>query len=320
MRRLSLTLALGLALALPALAAVKPADKPAADAVAAIAAAKSQFLDKSYVTLPNKVGDYTLVSAEYDQNAFNVGVSSDWKIAGAPDVKLNLYVYPIGRAGEEEVVTGQIADVEAAVREATKEGYYTDLVVGEKVPFVVVRREAEIVLDEQKRKKQVPAFDPTPKPETELKPSDKADPILAALAEATPSPNNHGYRQSFSFKKDGIAVRSLGYVFYRHLFGFKVRISAPESTIDGPAFEAMADAAARTLVPSADVESFGECGTITITPHGKDDKGGGAELMRGMMRIQYENCANNVGDTGEPVPPDSTRNTIVYPPGTWKHD
>lgn len=289
-------------------------------------ATPSQFLDKSLVTIPKNAGNYSLLESQYDPAAFNLGISTSWRVAGAPDsLTVSLYVYPIGRGAESDVVLHEIADVEAAVREALRQGLYSDLVVGDRQSFLVVAREATILDDGKEKGGEPPAaFDPTPKEEPVLEPSDKSDPLLAAIASSMASPNSHGQRQAFRFSRNGVARRSLGYVFYRHLFGFKVRVSAPEQDLDQAAFEAVADAAVRNLVPRIDVINFGSCGTITL-PAGdkKADKDAASQTMagamiHGMARIKAENCANSAGDRPHLAPADSERTEIVYPPGTWK--
>ena len=285
----------------------------------------SQFLDKTLVTVPKAVGDYRLKSMEYDQAAFSVGVSTNWRTANAPDtLAVSMYVYPMGRAPEADVVAREIQGVEDGVREAVKQNIYSDLEVGERKPFLVVARESSILDDAGKKLKQTAAFDPTPKPEFKLTPAKDADPVVALLAENAPSPNNHGQRQSFRFKHDGAPMRSLGYVFYRNLFAIKVRVSVPESDMDQAAFEAVADNTARYLVPQVDVKNFGSCGTIEVpSADKKADKDTGSQLMMqamigGMARIKAENCANDEGKKPDIAPADSERKVIVYPAGTWK--
>src|SRR5204862_4423213 len=107
------------------------------------------------------------------------------------------------RNEEKDVVDAQIADVENAVKEATKQGLYTNPVIGARTPFVVVRPD-----DDEKKRADLKNFDPTPNKDE--------------------SRNSHGIRQVFGFEREGHKMRSLGFVFYRSLFGLKVRISVPE--------------------------------------------------------------------------------------------
>lgn len=311
MRRIFLALALLAA----ASAATAKEDKP-----------KSQFIDKSVIAFPRTAGDYTLADTDYDPALFQAGVTSTWTVPGAPDeLRLNIFVYPLGRMQENKAVDSQIAQVEEAVREAEKQQMYSHVEIGARTPFVVVARESTILDDGKKKAPE--RFDPTPMPEpVKTEPAPDADPILAALARNQASPNSHGIRQGFRFtRKDGEVARSLGYMFYRHLFGFKVRISVPESVMEQPAFEALADAAVRNIVPRIDVQNFGSCGTIEIPAKaldGKKDTDSSAitdAMFGGFARIKAESCANAEGKNSA-APFEGSRIEIVYPEGTWKSD
>jgi hypothetical protein len=274
----------------------------------------SQWLDSSVVTFPEKVDKYTLNGTLYDPQQFVYGVASNWTVEGAPkDLKLDVYVYPLGRNDEGEVVSEQIADVENGVKEAARQGLYTNPVVGARSPFVVVRPAPE------NKDKKPPPFDPTPQDEFELKPTKgkDADPIVTAVADSWHSSNSHGIRQSFEFEREGAKYRSLAYVFYRSLFGFKLRISVPEDEMGQADFEAAADRAARWLVPQILVQSFGTCGSITI-PSGKGSKpeDSGAIMVREISRVMWESCAAEKGKTA----PKGKSVEIVYPAGTWQSD
>jgi len=245
----------------------------------------SQWLDSSVVSFPEKSDKYTLKGTLFDQQQFVYGVASNWTVEGAPkDLKLDVYVYPLGRNSEEEVVKAQIADVENGVKEAAKQGLYANPVVGARTPFVVVRPA------EEAKDKQPPPFDPTPKDE---------------------SSNSHGIRQSFGFEREGTKYRSLAYVFYRSLFGLKVRISVPEGEMSQADFEAEADRAARWLVPQIAVNNYGTCGQITINPDAKD---AGEVMMQEVARVLWESCGSEKG----PATPKGKSVEIVYPAGTWE--
>jgi len=169
-------------------------------------------------------------------------------------------------------------------KEAGKQGLYANPGVGARTPFVVVRPA------EEAKDKQPPPFDPTPKDE---------------------SSNSHGIRQSFGFEREGTKYRSLAYVFYRSLFGLKVRISVPEGEMSQADFEAEADRAARWLVPQIAVNNYGTCGQITINPDAKD---AGEVMMQEVARVLWESCGSEKG----PATPKGKSVEIVYPAGTWE--
>ena len=300
-----------------------------------------QFLDKSIVTIPRHVGDYTLAETHYEPQAWMYGVTSKWVINAAPAaLRYTLFAYPIGLTTEEQAVTQQMDEIERSLREAIKQGTYTDLGVGEREPFVVVARASSMTAKDGDRRKAkdgdgepAPAepFDPRPRPEPKIEASDDADPLAATLAASTLSPNSHGQRQSYRFTHDGVAMRSLSYVFYRHLFAFKVRVTAPLDAMDEDTFDALADTATRYLVPQVEVENYGQCGSISLPgppPAGKgrnrkpqkdeDSARFARELILGIARVKAANCATSPGDDAPKAKPAGAQIEIVYPQGIWK--
>jgi hypothetical protein len=291
-----------------------------------------QFLDRSVVTFAKSIGDYTLTDTQYDPEQWAYGVTSLWTFDDAPEgLRLNVFVYPLGRAEESDVLAGQMADVENGLRDAVKQGFYADLVVGDRESFAVIAAESTL-LDEKKgkgrrKRDQAKRNEPLaimPKPEHRLEATNDADPLAAALAASMPAANSYGLRQSFSFRHDGVPVRSRGYVFYRHLFGFKVRITAPVGAMDEAAFETLADNATRTLVPRIEVKNFGQCGILTVsgTDRDADDESdsnlAAQQILLGIARIRAENCAAAEGKKSAAARHRGTQIEIVYPADTWK--
>lgn len=287
-----------------------------------------QFIDKSIISFPNTSEQYVLIETHYDPEQWPYGVTSQWSVDGAPEgLRLSVFVYPIGRAGESDAVAEQVADVEHQMHEAVKQGAYSDLSVGERKPFVVVAAKSSILKERGARDADADKpVDLAPQPEVGVEANDASDPLATALAAAQPSANNHGQRQSFRFTREGVPMRSLGYVFYRHLFAFKVRVTAPADSMDDTTFEALADTATRKLVPRIQVENYGQCGSITVAaPHPDADKealsrSAAEVLLRGMAHVLAGNCAATEGVKTEHEPRGETRIAIVYPPDSWRSE
>jgi len=278
-----------------------------------------QFLDRSVVRVPTSIGKYTLVDTIYDPKHIDNGVSTQWRVAGAPaGLTLTVYAYPLGRAEEKDTVQREIANVATVVQIGESRGLYVDAVAGERVPFVVVRG---VSMPIRKDEAAPGPFDPAPKSEARPEPDPKADPVAKLWADNWRTPNSHGVRQAFSFKRGGEPMRSLAYVFHRHLFGFKVRISVPASAMEQDAFEKLADTATRWLVPQIDVRNFGTCGNVVVSDadFGTDEslmeQRVQAALIRGFTRTAWENCAPS--PTAAPEPKGVKKIEIVYPAGTW---
>lgn len=273
-----------------------------------------QFLDKSIVTLPASTGDYRLADVRYEPEQWMRGVVSRWVVNAAPrELRLTMFVHPMGRTGEEHAIALQIAEITRFVEEAVEHGLYTDLVVGEREPFAVVAPGPSLLEPHQ------PSAGAMPEPEPSIPAG--ADSALAAIL---PSPNTHGQRQAFAFTEQGVPMRSFDYVFYRHLFAFKVRVATPVDSMDETMFAALADTAVRKLVPRVDVRNYGQCGNIAPSDPG-DDAGDSADAKAStqqsglaMARIRADNCA--VAEDAKPTDnPDGERRVeIVYPPDTWR--
>jgi hypothetical protein len=316
--RLLLCLAASLIAFAPAAAATqpKPLDLSVPTFDLDLTPKPTQFLERSVVRVPKRTGKYTLVRTHYDPTHQEAGVATEWRVDGAPkDLVLTVYAYPRGRGEEAELVQREIALVATAVQIGDTRGLSSDSHSGARQPFVVLRGAPTAVLED----KAPPApFDPTPKPEIRPVPAANADWVEKLEAENWRPPNSHGIRQAFSMKLGGVPMRSLAYVFHRHLFGFKVRISVPEENMDQAAFEKAADAAARWLVPQIDVQNIGTCGKVTVyhEPPGVDfEEWARGEIARGYARVQWENCG--LEENRKAGRSDFERIEIAYPPGAW---
>jgi hypothetical protein len=320
LRRVILTLVLILA------TAAASAEEPGVEPV--------QFLDRSVVTLPRFVGAYTLAEALYDPEQWAAGVTSKWRVNSTPaELRLTVFVYPLGRSREDAAVEQQIEDVERSLHLAVEQGTYSDLVVGAREPFSVAAPDAWASPDDARDAERERDARDTPKGQRRAKRKAESDataravpaggPLAGLFADAAKRPPSRGLRQSFRFSHDGVPMRSLGYVFHRHLFGFKVRATVPVDSMDEATFTALVDTATLNLVPRIAVKNFGRCGIITVGRPAIDSKQDASDamgqlLMQEVARVRAENCATAEKN---PPPPDAEAQQtiqIVYPPETWK--
>lgn len=152
--------------------------------------------------------------------------------------------------------------------------------------------------------------------------SDDKEIIEAALSSALATKTT-GRKRALTLTVRGTPSESLAYVFYRNLFLISVRATLPTSVLPADKFNALVDRAVQELVPTIDVQNFGDCGTIYVSvdekavDKNKDAKAGAIQLIRGVGRVARENCANKPGPDTEP-PASHAQQTIVYPPGFWK--
>lgn len=316
MRPLAIVLALLLS---PALSAKEPKDAPAV-----------QFIDQTWVDVPKQAGPFALLGTRYDAENVAYGVATHWRPEGAPEsLTLDVFVYPLGEADEAAAAARSMDEVDGGIAEYAKRGVYAKVQSGPRTPFTIVRPAA--ALDDEKKDKQAP-FDPMPREDLVAEPSDQAagDPMMQALAETMRTTNNHGLRESFTLEVQGTPQRSAAFTFYRNLYLFKLRISVPAADMAQEDFDRVADDAARHIVPRIRVMNFGTCGNLTISvpPDGEKRKQskaekdreaseGAAQLIRGMGRLQRDNCATSPGKAGGPES-GHERTVIRYPADTWK--
>src|SRR5688572_32711463 len=70
------------------------------------------FLERTVVTWPTSIGDYTLMDSGYDPAHWTSGVGLRYAIANAP-VTLDIFVYPHGRKPPAEAMALALKEVEA---------------------------------------------------------------------------------------------------------------------------------------------------------------------------------------------------------------
>jgi hypothetical protein len=307
-----------LLLAVPALAA-PPAPEKA-----------SQFLDKTLVTYPRKVQEIALKSAEYDAEQLLAGVSLNYRVPGLPDGSaLSIFVFPHGRSEQEAGLKRALADITDGVLGEQRNHAYQDVVLGEVQEFSVAAHPATVIgMVEAGREQPVVISNAASAPDasdaSEASSTANSDDAIAAAARAAEAPTTTlGRKLKISFSHKGVPMQSIGYAFYRNLFLITVRFSSPAAGLSPERFEAMGDEAVRVLVPSIDIQNFGNCGTMVVDLPEKEEaeddssRAGAISLIREMGRIARENCAASEGNHPSPLPADHGRTELVYPNGMW---
>jgi hypothetical protein len=289
-------------------------------------ASTSQFLDKSWVTVPKQVGDFVLDYNSYDPASVASGVSLGYRTAEIrAGSALNIFVFPQGRSAQEDGLKRALADITDGVLAAQKTGRYENVVFGDVEDFTVAAAPATVLADAGKAGRSQPVIFkgmPAGAPTTPATQPISDDPVATAMAASNAPTSTVGRKLRIAFSHDGTRERSLGYAFYRNLFLITVRYSAPIEFMSAEQFEALGDKAARALVPAIDIQNFGRCGTMSIdmtdTPANDNGQAAAPALIREMGRIEAENCAASEGDHPPALPADHERQVLIYPPGTWK--
>ena len=277
--RAFLVVLLAWAIALPAHAG--KADPPAAEP------AERVFVEASYLIAPEQVGDFVLEGSSYDdQNKF-AGAGFRYALKGYQEARFDVFVYPAGRAPQSDAIASGMIPFKGGIEHAQQIGQIGDL--------------------------QFVSEDDFP-----LEPPEPAGPAAApdattdaALLEAIASTRIIGRRLRMhnTMVKGGFPMFSNGYLFHRQLYFFKVRASASRDRIDQAQFDALADLAARTLVPSIEVANIGGCANAEIVIDiNAEPEEAGETLVRRAAEIQGENC---FGDTGSTKLDDKSKNARV---------
>lgn len=286
-------LALALALAGPACA--EDAAKPA------------PFIARSLVRFPVDEPGYRLVKAETMPGRPDYGVSLRYDVADAPGLRLDLYVYPLGRVPAARALEIGLKDVEGGIRAKVADGTYGD-----------ARFETPTVFD----------LTPPEAPSTPATPADPPKPdsdearVLATLARLKAADRSlEGRRQAITLVHKGQDEQSLAYLFYRYLFLVKVRASTSSAVVPPANFAEAVDAAVTRLVPRIEVVNVGGCGNIVIhKPRAEDDKAMQAEMTQELLgeaeRVRREGCVTRP-EAIDPAGPMQER-MLEYPEGTWK--
>lgn len=267
MRRTGLILSLSLLIATPA-----PAPASATPAAPARA-----YVESSYVIAPRQVGDFTLVRSSFDAGNRLAGVTLLYQRKDHPEATINLYVYAAGRLDPATAVPEGMQAFEEGMKQAVRNGTYSS------------QRALAPASDFPLTGADAPRA-------TSARGVDAA--LLDAIAKADEVPGQKLRLEVHRANSDA-ALRSNAYLFYTQLHYVKVRISAWEPDIEADAFDALADQAARALVPAVRVANVGGCASATIYVDPKAPQDQMAAMLTGQLRRQQGfNCHASASAAG----------------------
>ncbi len=230
------------------------------------------FIAESRVIAPQRVGEFLLEGTRrYDgQDKFG-GVSFRYQHPDYPQLRIDLFVYPVGQREAEELLESGMRHFLASMQPAVDAGVYRNVIEGETVEFDLDlplndlqndKSSSDAVSTNGDKGKNRSADD-----EKDAKSSEREARIAKLL---TAGKHIDGRRMSLSYDYRGdtpdewFPMRSRTYLFYRQLHYFKGRISAATSQIDEAAFTAFTDRAMRELVPAVQAYNIGSCGNSTV--------------------------------------------------------
>ena len=285
-------------LALACALAWTPAHAADGDRQAKAEADARSFIESSHVVAPEQVGDFLLEASSYDEKNKFAGAGFRYALKDHQELRVDVYVYPSGRAPQEQAIASGMVEFKDGIQQAQQAGMYRDLETLSEGDF------------------------PLEAPTEPAEPATAGSAQDAKLLKAIASTRTVGKRLRMrnTMVNGGFPMFSNGYLFHRQLYFFKVRVSASRDRIDQAQFDALADRAARTLVPAIEVANIGGCANaeIVIDINAKPDEAGEI-LVRRAAEIQGENC---FGDTDGAKLEEKSKNARVvridFSANDWK--
>lgn len=256
--------------------------------------AKSQrpLIVQSHVAAPRSVGAFRLKETTYRPEQKAAGAMFRYAAVPEPELSADVFVYPAGRQPPKSAIKRGMADFRDSLKAAQDADFFRDLRISNEDEFSLTSS-----ADAPKDKR---GNDP-----------------MASILEADPA----GRRIDISMvmSKSNLPLRSRGYLFYKHLYYYKVRVSAPAAAMDADAFNAYADHAARTLVKDIETHNIGGCADTPIYVDKKAKTNAAmVALVTQIAARKQENCRNNISTEDlAKLSQGSEIVTIDYAPDEW---
>lgn len=259
-------------------------------------AAARPYVETSYLVAPRQVGEFELEGASYDPEQKYSGAGFRYALKDHQEIRFDVYVYPAGRMPQANAVEAGMAAFHEDLKQAVAAGSYTQLQELQDSDF------------------PLQADAPTATPANDI---DTA--VIKAQAEAGQI-TGRKLQLRMNLQPRDWPMYSSGYLFYKQLYYFKLRASAAQERIPQAAFDALADRAARALIPAVQVTNIGDCtnATITLSPDAAPEAGAVAMIQQLTVHQGY-NCHASTDKAGLPAPgADSETVQISYTADEWK--
>ncbi len=255
-------------LALSALLAWSLVFAPASQAREVATQTKRPLIVRSHVAAPRTIGAFRLKEAKYDPAQKAAGAMFRYAAVPEPELGADVFVYPAGRQPQAEAIKRGMVDFREGLQAAQQAGYYRNLEISGEVAFPLSATASA-----------APA-------------GDKLGAIVAAA-----EPVGSRIDMTFDAGNTGIPYRSRGYLFYQHLYFYKVRVSVPVEAMDAESFGEFADHTARTLVSRIDTINIGGCGDAPVYFDNKADTDTAAmALITQVAQRNQENCRSKIDE------------------------
>ena|SRR5690606_4337243 len=292
------------------------------------------FIERALVIAPHRVGEFVLQGSHYDPANRFAGVSLRYTLPGSDETRIDLFVYPIGQGGTEELLDRGMQDFRATLDAAQQAGHYRGLTAAEAVEFdipLAPPADGDGVADATTAPLRVPAaVDGDGAGGEGDEDAEARIAMLATLLGADRRIDGRMLELAYEYpgqaQDEWLPMHSRGYLLYRHLHFFKGRVSAAASRIDHATFAALADRAMHELVPAVQAYNLGSCGDTTIEVDVElSEREMGDMLMRQLVAAQARSDAGNCrrqADDAElaALSRDAEVVVIEYAAGDWQGD
>ncbi len=290
------------------------------------------FIAETHVFAPQRVGEFLLEGTRrYDAKDKFGGVSFRYQHPDYPQLRVDLFVYPIGQREVEQALDVGMRNFLSSMQPAVDAGLYRDVIEGETIEF-----DLDLPLNDLQDDRSSSDADTrrgvTAENRAEIDDKDAKETEKEALLAQLLTAGKHidGRRMSLSYDYHGdtssewFPMRSRTYLFYRQLHYFKGRISVAASQIDEAAYAAFTDRAMRELVPAVQAYNIGSCGDSTVYVNVDVPKEEAADqIMRSLIEISTRSARDNCHSAADEKELTKLRQsaaveTFVYSTTDWK--
>lgn len=330
-RRTGIVIARALAAAIALCAFAVSAD--AKDKDAKDSREQQPFIAETHVIAPERVGEFVLEGRQrFDNNDKFGGVAFRYQHPDYPQLRIDLFVYPIGEREADALLDSGMRDFLASMRPAVEAGMYRDVKETDTIEFDIDLSDDATKTEKTASKTKPPSEGKRgTSPEKGADSGNAKDSEIEALFTRMSASSHHidGRRMTLSYdyhsdaSNEWFPMRSRTYLFYRHLHYFKGRISAAASQIDEANFAAFTDRAMRELVPAVQAFNIGACANATIYVNtDAPEEQAADQLMRSFAettaRLARINCHSpDEKETLTDLGRDAAVETFVYSSDDW---
>ncbi|KOR40194.1 hypothetical protein ADT25_20275 [Xanthomonas oryzae] len=218
-------------------------------------------------------------------------------MAEHPELHIDVFVYPAGQRAQAEAIEHGMSAFRKGLAAARTQHTYSRLDELDQSRFVLTSDDAP---------KNIPANAVDTR-------------VIAAIADAERIVGET-LQLSMDLSSSGMPLLSNGYLVYKQLNYVKVRVSAAQQAIAQTRFDALADQAARALVPAIQVSNIGGCADLTVHLDAKATPDQGAVAMARQIKTHPGvNCHGSTSQAGiEELVKTAEVIEIAYDPSEWK--